>query len=546
MSDVIQLGYKSMSPTDDPAADKTISQTPDDIDVNGDLERQSVGRIEGGIDAVVLGGGLEGLCAAAMLGRAGLKTILIEAGQRFIEPERRSFAPGYFADDAESLIWRLDPEMVNLLDLYRQGLSFAERRMETFYAFDDGRSLLIKGDWLSSGRAVAQFAEDEAELFSDFLQKAFEAARILRPYFATGEPPENVEPWAEGIVGLSAEQLAMNASENPYLQAIILAETLLGMAARPEEPFSAAALLRRWAGENAGLQGGTGYPIGGVRGLAEALRRSAQVAGVDHRHAAGVKRVLVEWDRVAGVEFTDGAQIRAPIVVSAFPAQQAFDVHIGRSLLDIEFMHRLDRPYPAKSYIKAHLALEKRDVRDILTENRKRRLVYAPPLLALKQAHRLARIASADIGALSPSDGDHQAGVGVMELFSPSAFMDGAAPETGETAAALVGPFAPLSPTASEDEAARWRHSAETMVLKTVGRVDPVLAARIVGVDVKPERAHDLAPREAERARAALAAGVDGYFFCGPEAQIGLGLSGGPGRRAATAAIQYLKKRRHA
>ena len=97
-------------------------------------ETQRAGRIEGGIDALVIGAGVDGLAAAAYLGKAGLHTVLVGAGKeiggRIAE---REIAPGVNGVDGEHLVTMLDPDVIAELDLYRHGLSFAARRLDTTY-----------------------------------------------------------------------------------------------------------------------------------------------------------------------------------------------------------------------------------------------------------------------------------------------------------------------------------------------------------------------------------------------------------------------------
>ncbi|MEZ5894337.1 MAG: NAD(P)-binding protein, partial [Parvularculaceae bacterium] len=104
-----------------------------------ETEKSQGGRIEGGIDAIVIGAGADGLAASAYLGKAGLKTILVSAGAEIGgRIAQREIAPGVFGVDGEHLVTVLDPEVIADLDLYRHGLEFAARRLDTTYFFESG------------------------------------------------------------------------------------------------------------------------------------------------------------------------------------------------------------------------------------------------------------------------------------------------------------------------------------------------------------------------------------------------------------------------
>ena len=146
---------------------------------------QTASRIEGGVDAIVVGASIDGLIAAAYLGKAGLKTILLEAG--LPQPELRPFTPGYFADDGDFLIRDLDAEVVDALDLYRHGLEFVQRRFESIYYFSDQSALHVSGDLFGSFQSIAEMDEQDADTFQTFAEETLAAAKEFRPYF-NGQP----------------------------------------------------------------------------------------------------------------------------------------------------------------------------------------------------------------------------------------------------------------------------------------------------------------------------------------------------------------------
>lgn len=486
-------------------------------------------RIEGGLDALVVGATFDGLAAAALLGKAGLKTVLLAGGDASSEAGPREFHPGYFCADGEHLIDCLDPELIAALDLYRHGLSFAARRLETVYYFSDGGALLTDGDLYHMRDAVAAMCEAEAGAFAAFSETALDTARQLRPLFEGGEAPSAPGPLTDRFLHGSMEETLDGLFADDHLKELLAAEGSLRAAARPTDPFGFLALLRRWSGEAAGLQGAIAYPQGGASGVNKAMRRAAQAARVDFRLAVAAKRVLVEWDGVAGVETEGGGQIRAPIIVNALGAERAFAEMVGPSLIDIEFQAHLSAPPPPIASARVHFALEGAPGDERTRANLSRRLLYTPSRLELRRAYAAARAGWPQGAAPGPL---------LMEAIFPSVFEQGLAPEGGFVASTLLHPL-PYRPQPDEAFSAAIADAARA----TFERLAPGAGERILAVDVAaPEPAAPPVLAAWARARAlAGASGVKGYFFCGPEAQIGRGFIGAAGRRAAQAAIRFSK-----
>ena len=502
---------------------------------------QSGGRIEGGVDAIVVGATIDGFVAAAYLGKAGLKTVLLEAG--LPQPELRPFTPGYFADDGDYLIRDLDPKVVDALDLYRHGLSFVQRRFESVYYFSDQSALHVNGDLFGSFESIAEVDEDEADVFQAFAEDMLAVANELRPYF-NGEPLQKLSKRTQKLFkkyGSASIDHVLDAHfENERLKDLLTAEASLRSGLRPSDPHSFLSLLRRWSGEAVGLQGACALPSGGYGGLFDALRRAVQHAGVEIRAGGDIQSLLVEWDGVAGVAMADGGQIRSPIVVNALNGRKVFLDQIGPELIDIEFQKALT-PEPTKyASAKIHFALNgtPRDGKTRL--NLSRRLVYTPDRMELRRAYRMAR------------NGEVAAEL-LMELVFPSMFEEGWAPPNGNLGSGWLHPV-PYISGADKD----LRERIQIAALNTIEKIAPGAGERLEGIDVTlvsdmtskyGMSSYDFSgagPVLAEAKRAQTlrgASGIRGVFFCGPEAQVGHGVNGAAGRAAGKAAIAFNRRR---
>lgn len=489
-----------------------------------DFRRRGGPKIEGGVDAVVIGATADALAAAALLARERLSVVLIETGAT-PSRDRREIARGYYADDGDPLAAALDSAVIDALDLYRHGLAFARRRLETFVRFSDGAALTLPGDPQFIGEAIGAMSEGDGEIISAFLEGERKLARLLADHFSGGPAPARLDGFDERASSSVDGELIgrfIDARVEEYLRA----EAALGAAARPAEAFTFLALLRRWAGDAAGLQGAVAAIEGGGRGLVNALRRAGQAQGVATRQTDRVKGVIVEFDRVAGVEFDDGGQIRAPIIISALPAQETFAGLIGRDRLDIEFMRALDGKGPGLASVRAHLAVSGPLADPHAASALDRRFLYAPSTFEIDRAWRLA----GDGGCGAPL---------IAELVFPSAYEEGLAPEGCACASVLLHPVADH---AWADE--RWRTDVEAAARVALGRIAPGSASLIEAVEIgalEPASAPIAAAIERRR-RFTEASGLEGYFFCGPEAVVGRSLSLSAGRRAAERALSWLQQ----
>ncbi|GAB4529956.1 MAG: hypothetical protein Kow00133_18740 [Amphiplicatus sp.] len=523
----------------DEAADllKESNASPASVSMQTETQPRpaSRARIEGGVDALVLGATFDGLAAAALLGKAGLKTILL--GGEDSEPAVREFFPGYRCVDGEHLVGALDPELVSALDLYRHGLTYAGRRLDTVYFFSDGAALLTDGDIYRLRESVAAMSEADAAAFATFAERAVEAGQVLRGVFEGGDMAALAGAFTRDMQRMLHDRLEEALEEaftDERLKAMLAAEGSFRSAARPSDPFTLLSLVRRWAGEAAGLQGALAYPESGALGVHRAVRRAAQAARVDFRLSVGVKSVLIEWDGIAGVETEDGGQIRAPIIISALGAQRVFSELIGARSLDIEFQAGLAAPAPHIASARVHFALAGGLPDGRAEPHIGRRLVYAPSRLELRRAYNAARKGWREGEPAAPL---------IMEVIFPSVFEAGLAPgdgpERGHVASAIVHP---VPYRADPDES--FVQAIERAARATFEKIAPGVSARIRAVDVRlpPEPAAPPVLAAWARARHVCAAsGVRGLFFCGPEAQVGPGLQGAAARRAAQAAIRRHK-----
>lgn len=551
-----------------------------------------INRIEGGIDAIVIGASMDGMVAAAKLARAGIKTVLVDHRLKPSPDTQTDIAHTDMAGSdiimPQGMVMDLDRQVVNSLDLVRHGLAFKYRRIGTVYVSDGAAWARDPGDV----RQLAYLDGTEGEgraggHVSALMENILASADALRAASSQAAFDASVAALIGPDINLPLTEFLGKTLKGARLEAALMTEAVFGRENRPDAPFTAAALIARYAGSVAALSGGLGYPVDGMNGLMTALRRAGQAHGVDYRQHAEVDHILIEWDRAAGVQLKDGAQLRAPIVVNALSAEEAFIQQIGKARLDIEFCAGIKQARARHCYLSCDIEFRAPALDFMEGNDPARRIVLArtageicaafaacekqavpeKPVVSLFLTGDPAGDAYGDSGGDSSSDSgetgrdaDDKSGEGPQARVQAGAQAGAQAGVWGEGAKRYraimhLGPFAQgsavpegaalraiihrvvreLLPALQSDNASEAENAYPSD--DGSGPDDIVLraSARMAGLPVPA----------AQYARRHLLLGTDdirGYYFCGPEVSAGPSPSGAAGARAASAAIRYLKE----
>ena len=360
-------------------------------------------------DAVVIGGGHNGLTAACYLARAGLSVLVLErrelVGGACVTEE---LFPGFRLSAASYTIGMLQPEIVNELGLAKAGFDAYVRDPQFAAVFPDGRHLVVYPDLPRTVRDVARFAPRDAEPWARFEADGARVGAILRDHFLRPADDWTWADFARAFAGADGERLLSRfilGSTRGLVEAYFESEGIRGVLAfggavgtfvgpsTPGSAYSKAHHLAARVGEHLGC---FGYVRGGMGGLSQALAAVLRGHGGEIRTGVIVERVLIRDGAAAGVVLAGGEEIAARVVLSnADPRHTLLDL-VGPAHLESEVLGDLARYRTTGCSYKLNCALDALPRFSALPSGDQSAylrggLVISPSLEYLETAYRAAR-----------------------------------------------------------------------------------------------------------------------------------------------------------
>ncbi|KMO76684.1 phytoene dehydrogenase-like protein [Mycobacterium sp. BK558] len=336
-------------------------------------------------DALVIGGGHNGLVSAAYLARSGARTLVLESrgslGGAATTEAPWEEAPHLRVTRLSYVMSLMPPTIVRELQLQRHG--YKVHPMGPYYqAFPEGGSLTIfEDDPARTYEQLAKWSKKDAEAWPRWNAWLEGIADVMGPLLTqvppaigSRRPSDLLElaklAWSQRgltvrttadvtrLLTMSIADLLDDWFESPQIKGALAVNGVIGTWAGPYEPGTAYVMAHHSIGDvGDGQLGSWGYPEGGMGAVSEAIAASARSFGAEIRTHARVARLLVRGGAVRGAVLDSGEEITAPLVVTTLHPKTAFLEHVPRTELPEDFVTDIERFKTRSGVVKINLAL---------------------------------------------------------------------------------------------------------------------------------------------------------------------------------------------
>ena len=342
---------------------------------------------DGRYDAIVVGGGHNGLVAAAYLARSGARTLVLEARERTGGAATTEApwpdAPDFKVTRLSYVMSLLPPTIASDLQLAKHGYKIFP--MGPYYqAFPEGGSLtLYEEDSQRSYDEIARWSTKDADAYPRWNAWLEGLADVLGPLLLTVPPslgsrrPKDLAgtlklAWrhrgldvravadATRLMTMSIADLLDDWFESPQIKGALAVNGVIGTWAGPYEPGTAYVMAHHSIGDvGDGRLGSWGFPEGGMGAVAAAIAAAARENGATIRTGANVAKIIVDprTGQARGVALDTGEEITARVIVTSLHPKTAFLDHIGRENLPADFATDIERWKTRSGVVKINLAL---------------------------------------------------------------------------------------------------------------------------------------------------------------------------------------------
>lgn len=540
-------------------------------------------------DALVIGGGHNGLTAAAYLAQSGLSVAVLERrhliGGAAITEE---LVPGFKFSRCSYLQSLLRPSIIRDLELHRHGLKLLKRSPSSFTPCLDGRYLLLGPDAELNHSEISKFSKRDADTYPRYEKQLENFCKFMDPLIDSSPPEvhqgvssfnsrlkhklQKSEFWAhclhqsvsmgqQGLVDfmdllLSPASNVLNRwFESEVLKATLATDAVIGTTGNTQTPGSGYVLLHHVMGETDGDRGIWSYVEGGMGSVSLAIGNAAKEAGATIITNAEVSKLMIDDSgTVTGVTLADGTHVHSSVVLSNATPYKTFMELVPESILPDDFSRAVKHSDYSSATTKINLAVDK------LPQFKSCNLGYPE---AGPQHMGTIHIGSESMEEIDFACQEAINGLPskrpIIEMTIPSV-LDKTISPPGKHVINLFIQYTPYKPNDGSWEDPAYRESFAQRCFRLIDEYAPGFSSSVIGYDM-------LAPPDLERIIGLTggnifhgAMGLDslflmrpvkgwsnyrtpvrGLYLCGSGVHPGGGVMGAPGRNAARVVIEDIK-----
>ncbi len=442
-------------------------------------------------DALIIGGGHNGLVCACYLAAKGLSVRVLErrgvVGGAAVTEE---FHPGFRNSTASYTVSLLNPKIIRDLKLHEHGLHVVERPFSNFLPLSDTEYIKVGGSLAATQAEVTRFSAHDAERLPAYYQMLDRVADVLKdllletPPNAGGGLHDLMQAWKTAkrfkaldmearrdvldLFTKSAGEMLDQWFESAPIKACFGFDSVVGNFASPYTPGSAYVLLHHVFGEVNGKPGIWGHAIGGMGAITQAMAKEASARGVEISLNSPVAKLLVRGEVAYGVVLEDGSEILAKNVVSNLNPKLLFQKIVAPEFVPPSFMQRVDAYQCGSGTFRMNVALTELPRFTCHPEpglHHSSGIIMAPSLRYMEQAFFDARTSG---WSRNP----------IVEILIPSTVDDSLAPSGKHVASLFCQHVAPTLPDGkSWDDA---REEVADLMIETVNKFAPNFKASVI------------------------------------------------------------------
>jgi len=331
-------------------------------------------------DAIIIGGGHNGLVTAFYLAKAGFKPLVVERraqpGGAAVTDE---FHPGFKCSTLSHNAGPIRPDILRDMRLEQQGLRLINPEVGTVALSPDGRALVLYNDSRKAAEEIAKFSQKDSAKYIDFQASLGKIGRVIGEAMTLVPPdiddPSHGDLWGMLQTGrairklgkkdmfrllrwgpMAVADLVAEFFETELLRATVAARGIFGTFLGPWSAGSSLVLLIRASGDSHPA-GSSHFAVGGMGAVTQAMAAAAKQAGAEIRSGVEVIEVRIKDGAATGIVLSTGEEIGANAVISNADPKRTLLKLVDPTYLAPDFLQRLKNYRMPGTVAKVNLAL---------------------------------------------------------------------------------------------------------------------------------------------------------------------------------------------